>query len=244
MEFGVFDHVDRSHLPLHEYFEARLELVERYDQAGFYSYHIAEHHSTPLGLSPSPSVFLAAVAQRTKRLRFGPMIYALPLYNPFRLLEEICMLDQMSAGRVDMGFGRGASPIELGMFGIEPADAENIYGEALKIILQGMTEQRLNFKGDFYTYDDVPVALEPFQKPYPPMWYGIHTPESADRAARRDLNVLSLDDSALTKTLTHSYRAARTEMGKNSEPELKIGIGRFIVLADTDDEALSIARRA
>ena len=244
MEFGVFDHVDRSHLPLHEYFEARLELVERYDQAGFYSYHIAEHHSTPLGLSPSPSVFLAAVAQRTKRLRFGPMIYALPLYNPFRLLEEICMLDQMSAGRVDMGFGRGASPIELGMFGIDPADAENIYGEGLEVILQGMTEQRLNFKGDFYHYDDVPVALEPFQKPYPPMWYGIHTPESADRAARRDLNVLSLDDSALTKTLTHSYRAARTDMGKDSQPELKIGIGRFIVLADTDDEALSIARRA
>jgi alkanesulfonate monooxygenase SsuD/methylene tetrahydromethanopterin reductase-like flavin-dependent oxidoreductase (luciferase family) len=154
------------------------------------------------------------------------------------------MLDQMSAGRVDMGFGRGASPIELGMFGIDPANAENIYREGLEVILQGMTEQRLNYQGDFYSYEDVPVAIEPYQKPYPPMWYGIHTPESAARAARKDLNVLSLDDSALTKTLTESYRATRTEMGKDKEPELKIGIGRFIVLADTDEEALSIARRA
>ena len=244
MEFGVFDHVDRSELPLHEYFEARLELVERYDQAGFYSYHIAEHHATPLGLSPSPSVFLSAVAQRTKKLRFGPMIYALPLYDPFRLLEEICMLDQMSGGRLDMGFGRGASPIELGMFGIDPSEAERHYVEGLEVILQGLTEQRLNFKGDYYTYDDVPVALDSFQKPYPPMWYGIHTPESAARAARKNLNVLSLDDAALTKTLTESYRAARADMGKDKEPELKIGVGRFIVLADTDDEAQRIAREA
>ena len=243
MEFGVFDHVDRSGAPLKEYYDARLELVERYDRAGFYSYHIAEHHSTPLGLSPSPSVFLAAVAQRTKRLRFGPMIYALPLYNPFRLLEEICMLDQMSGGRLDMGFGRGASPIELGMFGIEPSEAERHYGEGLEVILQGLTEQRLNFQGDYYSYDDVPVALEPFQKPYPPMWYGIHSTDSAARAAKRDLNVLSLDDAALTRTLTDSYRAARAEMGAAGEAERMIGIGRFIVVADSDDEARDIARR-
>ena len=121
MEFGIFDHVDRSELPLHDYFEARLQLVELYDQAGFYSYHIAEHHATPLGMSPSPSVFLAAVAQRTKRLRFGPMIYALPLYNPFRLLEEICMLDQMSGGRLEFGVGRGVSPIEARYRSLAPS---------------------------------------------------------------------------------------------------------------------------
>ena len=69
MEFGIFDHVDRSHLPLADYYEERLAIVELFDRAGFHSYHVAEHHSTPLGMAPSPSVFLAAVAQRTKRLR-------------------------------------------------------------------------------------------------------------------------------------------------------------------------------
>lgn len=67
----------------------------------------AEHHGSPLGLAPSPSVFLAAIAARTKRLRFGPLVYTLPLYEPLRLIEEIGMLDQMSNGRLDIGVGRG-----------------------------------------------------------------------------------------------------------------------------------------
>src|SRR6187200_1571223 len=96
LEFGIFDHLDDNGVPLADLFEARLKLTEQYDRAGFRSYHIAEHHSTPLGMAPSPSVFLAAVAQRTKRLRFGPLLYALPLYHPLRMIEEICMLDQMS----------------------------------------------------------------------------------------------------------------------------------------------------
>jgi alkanesulfonate monooxygenase SsuD/methylene tetrahydromethanopterin reductase-like flavin-dependent oxidoreductase (luciferase family) len=74
MEFGIFDHLDRNNLPLKEYYESRLQLIETYDRAGFYAYHVAEHHSTPLGMAPSPSVFLSAVAQRTKRLRFGPLV--------------------------------------------------------------------------------------------------------------------------------------------------------------------------
>ena len=104
MDFGVFEHLDRGNVPLSLYYEARLQLVEMYDQAGFYGYHVAEHHGTPLGMAPSPSVFLAGVAQRTKRLRFGPMVYALPLYHPLRLAEEICMLDQLIDGRLELGF--------------------------------------------------------------------------------------------------------------------------------------------
>ena len=109
MEFGIFDHLDRSGLPLKEYYEARLKLIETYDRSGFYAYHVAEHHSTPLGMAPSPSVFLSAIAQRTRRLRFGPLVYALPLHHPLRLVEEICMLDHLSGGRLEIGFGRGSS---------------------------------------------------------------------------------------------------------------------------------------
>src|SRR6266478_9233686 len=79
----------------------------------------------------SPSVFLAAVAQRTRRLRFGPLVYALPLYHPIRLIEEICMLDQISGGRLEIGFGRGASSIETSFYGLDPAKAQQIYAEGL-----------------------------------------------------------------------------------------------------------------
>src|ERR1700730_16824980 len=120
MKFGVFDHMDHAAVQLAQQNDERLQLTEAYERAGFYAYHIAEHHATPLGMAPSPSVFLAAIAQRTRRLRFGALVYALPLYHPLRMIEEICMLDQLSGGRLDIGFGRGSSPIELRYYGQDP----------------------------------------------------------------------------------------------------------------------------
>ena len=122
MEFGIFDHLDRCDVTLHAIYENRLELIAP----------MTAPASTPI-TSPSitrrrsawrrrPSVFLAAVAQRTHRLRFGPLVYALPLYHPLRMIEEICMLDQMSGGRLEFGFGRGSSPIELDYYGEDPAE--------------------------------------------------------------------------------------------------------------------------
>src|SRR3954451_24505334 len=139
MKFGVFDHLDRNNLPLADYYEARLQIIESYDRSGFHAYHPAEHHATPIGEVPSPSVFLSAVAQRTKRLRFGPLVYALPLYHPLRMIEEICMLDQMSHGRLDIGFGRGSSPTEISYYGQDPDQAQAMYAEALEILVKGLT---------------------------------------------------------------------------------------------------------
>ncbi|MGH7248534.1 MAG: LLM class flavin-dependent oxidoreductase, partial [Pseudomonadota bacterium] len=101
MEFGIFDHLDRAGTPLSDYYEDRLKIAEAYDRAGFYAYHLAEHHATPLAMAPSPNLFLAALAQRTRQLRFGPMVFVAPLYHPIRLIEEICMLDQLSGGRLE-----------------------------------------------------------------------------------------------------------------------------------------------
>src|SRR5258708_37225076 len=98
MRFGIFDHMDDAGAPLGEQYEQRLQLIEAYDRGGFYAYHLAEHHGTPLGYAPSPSVFLAAVAKRTRKLRFGPLGYLLPLYHPLRLIQEICLPDPMSRG--------------------------------------------------------------------------------------------------------------------------------------------------
>ena len=93
VEFGIFDHLDqRAGRSPHDIYEDRLQLISGYDRAGFAMYHLAEHHATPLGLAPSPSVFLSAVAQRTENMHFGPMVYCLPLYEPLRLIEEICTI--------------------------------------------------------------------------------------------------------------------------------------------------------
>src|SRR5437588_13032164 len=110
MKVGVFDHLDRNERPLHAFYEERLKIVEAYDRGGFYAYHTAEHHATPLGHAASPSAFLAAVAQRTQRLHFRPLVYTRPLHNPLRLDEAICLLDQLSSARFDNGVGRGTAP--------------------------------------------------------------------------------------------------------------------------------------
>src|ERR1700679_343068 len=155
LEFGVFDHLDRNDLALQDFYEQRLALIEAFDRAGFYAYHVAEHHFTPLGMAPSPSVFLAAVAQRTERLRFGPLVYTLPLYHPLRLIEEVCMLDQMSGGRLLLGIGRGISPIENSYFGNDPADTAPMYAEALEVLLRGLTVEELTYEGKYYKFRDV-----------------------------------------------------------------------------------------
>jgi len=161
MRFGVFDHLDDSGLPLTTHFEERLSLIEAYDRAGFYGYHLAEHHNTPLGYAPSPGIFLSAVAQRTKQLRFGPMVYLLPLYHPLRLIDEICMLDQMSGGRFLYGVGRGISPIEVGFYGIDFETGMQQFREAFDVIRIGLTEEELTYRGKFYNFDHVPIVMKP-----------------------------------------------------------------------------------
>src|SRR5947209_15049018 len=133
VEFGMFDWIDRRQQgPLGQLYEDRLRLLQEADAAGFFCYHLAEHHATPLGMAPSPSVFLAAAAQRTRRIRLGPLVYVLPLYNPMRLAQEICMLDQLSRGRLELGIGRGSAPTELRMLGIDPKQTREMYREALE----------------------------------------------------------------------------------------------------------------
>ena len=243
MEFGIFDHLDRAGTPLADYYEDRLKTVEAFDRAGFYGYHIAEHHSTPLGMGASPNIFLAAVAQRTKRLRFGPMVYVVPLYHPLRLIAEICMLDQMSRGRLEMSFGRGASPIELGYFGVDPDQAQDIYNETVEVIIRGLTSKTLDFHGKHFSFDNVPMELAPLQKPHPPIWYGAHAPDSAARAARRKLNIVNLDPTDEVRLTVASYRKTWRET-QGTAPLPKIGLGRFIVVAETDTQAMRLASRA
>jgi alkanesulfonate monooxygenase SsuD/methylene tetrahydromethanopterin reductase-like flavin-dependent oxidoreductase (luciferase family) len=243
MKFGIFDHLDRNNLPLNEFYEARLKLIEAYEQAGFYAYHVAEHHSTPIGMAPSPSVFLSAIAQRTKTLRFGPMVYALPLHHPLRLIEEICMVDQLSGGRLEIGFGRGSSPTEVSFYGQDPAKAQDIYTEARALILEGLTHKTLTFEGKFFSFKDIPMELEPLQKPHPPMWYGVHSLEAAERAAHQRLNMVSLDSAKDTRAYNNRYRQVWREL-HGKDPTLKLGLSRFVVIAANGRDALATAVRA
>src|ERR1700704_5863977 len=129
MKFGLFDHVEDGGRPLATLFDERLVFARAADDAGIYCLHVAEHHATPLNMVPVPGIYLGAVARATKRMRLGPLVYLLPLYSPLRLIEEICMLDQLSHGRYELGVGRGIVPYELAYCGINFLDAQEMYEE-------------------------------------------------------------------------------------------------------------------
>jgi alkanesulfonate monooxygenase SsuD/methylene tetrahydromethanopterin reductase-like flavin-dependent oxidoreductase (luciferase family) len=248
--FGLFDWIDRGSAPLQQLYEERLQLVEAAEDAGFYAYHLAEHHATPLGMAPSPSVFLSAVAQRTTRIRLGPLVYILPLYNPLRLVEEICMLDHLSGGRLELGIGRGISPYELGSFGVDDARSRGIFDEALAVVMAGLTQDRLTFEGRHYRYDDVPMELRPLQQPYPPLWYPAQSQESVGYIARHGFNFVRLGPAAFARQPVADYwqtwaahRQGPDRLNAHVETP-RVGIVRQVFVADTDEEATAVVRSA
>ena len=99
---------------------------------------------------PVPGVYLGALARATKRMRLGPLVYLLPLYSPLRLIEEICMLDHLSHGRLDVGVGRGVSPYELKFHKVEHDQSREIFIDAFKCISAGLTTDLLTYKGENY----------------------------------------------------------------------------------------------
>jgi alkanesulfonate monooxygenase SsuD/methylene tetrahydromethanopterin reductase-like flavin-dependent oxidoreductase (luciferase family) len=224
-----------------ELYEQRLAITEQYDRAGFYAYHLAEHHSTPLGMAPSPSIFLSAMAQRTKNLRFGPLVYLLPLYHPLRLAEEIAMLDHLSHGRLEIGIGRGRSPIELALYGQDVAEAQSVFEETLAVLHLAFSQDRLTFTGKHFNFRDVPIELRPRQQPHPPFWYGIGTPDSAEEYGRRGFHGVTLAPPGAAAELTKRFHEASARGGWRDRC---MGICRFIVVGETDREAQAVAARA
>src|SRR5215475_12347215 len=210
LRFGVFDHIEPvPRQRLDRIYRERLLQIERLDAAGFYAYHLAEHHTPAIhSLAPSQNVFLASVAQRTSRLRFGPCVYVLPLHHPLRLIEEISMLDNLSDGRLEIGVGRGGV-MEAYFWGQE-ADSETNYAryqETLEIIREGLSHEQLTYAGRFHSFENLPMYLRPLQTPYPPLWY-MRNPVTAAMEGMHTILVGSLE--TLANEVTR-YRSAWEE---------------------------------
>ena len=204
MKFGIFDQNDRNGLPIHKQYEDRMQIIELYDRLGFHCYHMSEHHATTLSACPSQSVFLAAAAQRTERLRLSPLVYILPIHHPVRLAEEICMLDNLSGGRLEYGVGRGASPHEIEALGIEPATAQARYVESYEIIKRYLNSDVLDYQGTFWQFNDMPVELKPLQTP-PPTWYALASPESTVWPAQEKMNIVCGGPIQRVRAITDRY---------------------------------------
>jgi alkanesulfonate monooxygenase SsuD/methylene tetrahydromethanopterin reductase-like flavin-dependent oxidoreductase (luciferase family) len=237
IDFGVIDHLDRQEgVAIHETYDSRLALVQKYDEAGFTTFLLTEHHFTPLGLAPSPLVFLAAASRITRRIRLAPLVLILPLYHPLRVASEICMLDHLSNGRLDIGLGRGISPYELAYFNVNHLESREIFDEAHRVLMDALTKDVVNFRGNYFKFFNVPIELKPLQQPSPPMWFPCSTPEGARMAAAQGMNTCFLAPAPRAKVMADAYKKAWTESG-NTKAMPKIAITRHIFVGENDAEA-------
>lgn len=147
-----------------------IEQAVHAESLGFESIWPVEQHFNPqLSIMPAPLLLLTAVAERTTTLRLGIAIVLLPLSHPLRVAEEIAVLDVISNGRVEFGIGRGSIPTHFSGFGIDQTESRGRMMEALDMIRQAWTSERVSFHGQFYSVDDIAVVPKPVQQPYPPI---------------------------------------------------------------------------
>jgi alkanesulfonate monooxygenase SsuD/methylene tetrahydromethanopterin reductase-like flavin-dependent oxidoreductase (luciferase family) len=243
MKIGIFDHVERSDRPLATQFDERLQFVSAADEAGIYCLHVAEHHATPLNMVPAPGVYLGAVARATKRIRLGPLVYLLPLYLPLRLAEEICMLDHLSYGRLEVGVGRGVSPFELGYHKIEHDKSRDIFVDAFACVSAALKADTFSYAGTHFSYKDVPMPLRPLQRPHPAFWYGSSNTIGSTWAGEHGLHFVTLGPMERAKENIGAFKQALAKRGGPAAPKAEfpggvaIGVQRHIFIADTDEEA-------
>jgi alkanesulfonate monooxygenase SsuD/methylene tetrahydromethanopterin reductase-like flavin-dependent oxidoreductase (luciferase family) len=246
----MFDWLDESGRDQGTTYEERLRMLELADQAGFYCYHLAEHHASELSTVPSPNIFLSAAAQRTRRIRLGALSYVMPMYEPVRLLEEICMLDQLSGGRLELGLSRGSFGEHIDN---DPDKARAVFKEILDVVVQGLTTGEIDYHGKFFKYDHVISRVRPVQRPYPPLWYPTSNAESIPWVAAQGIstafsvNLSGIDQIAvMVQRYRAEYEAHRSDSGRlNGHVDRPhCGISLHIHVAETDTLALAQAQPA
>src|SRR5579864_3925597 len=157
LEIGIFQLLPAPETVAdREVIEQALWEVDCAEAGGFGSVWIAEHHLSPFGLVGPPSVYAAAIAQRTRRLRIGYAVAVLPLHHPLRLAEEIAWVGHLSAGRLLVGVGPGFSPYELGAFGV-PLE------EGIAILRAALSQPSFSHAGRCWNIPQVSLRPRPFR---------------------------------------------------------------------------------
>jgi alkanesulfonate monooxygenase SsuD/methylene tetrahydromethanopterin reductase-like flavin-dependent oxidoreductase (luciferase family) len=246
MHFGIFDWVEASGRPPAQVYEHKLELACAADRAGLHGFFIAEHHGTPLSIDGSPTALLSAMFQRTRRLRAGALTFCLPWYHPYRFYSEVCMLDQMSSGRLELGVGRGVSPIESRIFGLNSIDeSRERYRATLDAFFAACASDTMDVNGV-----KAELHVKPYQRPYPPLWFPSSNKESIEFTARHGYHTAFIGRHGDCKPLFERYRELweqhRQDAGRHNAHVAQPFLARtqHLVIADTDAEAQRLGEQA
>ena len=241
MEFGLLNLFESPEgRREREIIREQVDLMQAAEGMGFTTVWGAEHHFSDYGFLASNAVTLAAVAEKTEKIRLGSAIVVLPFNHPIRVAEEYAFLDNLSGGRLEFGVGRGYQPTEFKGFGINQAKSRGIFRESLEIILQAWTQERVNYEGKFYRFKDVPVRPKPLQKPTPPISMAVLSPESFALAGRLGANLLFAPvftpNMAEYVIRLREYRNALVQFGHDPTTK-KTSALRMVYLAESREQA-------
>ena len=242
--FGIFDHIeDIPGTPTQQLFLDRLELVRLADEAGLTGFHLAEHHGSDLCMAPNQEIFIAAASQITRQIRLGPMVKLLPLHHPVRIIEDMCVADQLTGGRLDFGVGRGVAPIEHCWFGTTWTESRQRFEDTLGIICDAFATGEISSENSAYhDFPTVPVVTKPLQNPIP-FWY----PGNPVTAGRHGMSLMwpgPIDQRTydLYVETWHEHKGDTIRLeGPDARP--RVGCTMVLAIAPTETEALDIARR-
>jgi len=246
MQFGIFDWVEASGRAPAEIYEHKLELACAAERAGFHGFFIAEHHGTPLSIDGSPTALLSAIFQRTRRLRAGALTFCLPWYHPYRFYSEVCMLDHLSSGRLELGVGRGVSPIESRIFGLNSIEeSRERYRRTLDTFFAACSSDVMELGGV-----KAELHVKPYQRPYPPLWFPSSNKESIEFTAAHGYHTAFIGKHSDCKPLFERYRELwekhRNDPGRHNGHVAKPHLARtqHLVIADSDEEARRLGEHA
>ena len=167
-------------------------LVEHLDALGFDEVWVGEHHSGGMEIIASPEIFIAAAAERTKRIRLGTGVVSLPYHNPFTTAERINQLDHQTMGRVMFGVGAGALPYDADMLGIDVSRIREMQDEALDVLVPLLRGETVTAKTDWFTLKEARLQLAPFTRPHVEMAIpSVVSPSGPRAAGRHGMSLLS-----------------------------------------------------
>ena len=190
-QFGVFSLSQFPDLArVVESFDDDLGFFELAEKLGYDKVWIAEHLFSTYGLVTSTQVYAAAIAQRTKKIRIGMAVCAIPFNHPLRTASDFALVDILSHGRLDFGVGRAYQPHEFVGLGVPMDQSREMLTEGLDIVLKSWTQEKISYKGKYWTIpEEVEVLPKPVQKPHPPVYQATISPESFEQAARMGINL-------------------------------------------------------
>jgi probable F420-dependent oxidoreductase len=223
------------------YYREALEEVTRAEELGFDSVWMEEHHSVTNHYWPSPLPVLAGFATRTSKVMLGTDILVAAFYHPVRLAEDIALLDIMSGGRITLGIAIGYKPDEFALYGTDLEKRGARFEEQLAIIKGLWTQERIDFKGRYYTIEGR-LEPKPVTKPHPPVWIGGWGDLTLKRAATLADNWIPGPTADLGRLVQGKaqFLANRQAAGR-PEPVAEWPLTRDVIIADTDKRARELA---